>query len=125
MRIEIKRGFNALGDTNPSCFWGILVIMGVFDDWGYPMIGTSGNDGKAHGAKSLHYQGLAVDFRCQDPAGEWSIDDDTAGDMVAAVLDRWNSKDYEFIYEPDKFVAGKQTRWAHFHFEHQRKRPEG
>lgn len=122
MRVEIKTGFDAIG-TRPECFWGVLVIMGVFDDFGIPMVCVSGNDG-VHGVKSEHYSGAAQDFRARDPGGSWEVDDDQGVLIETAVRERWGQhKDYEFYYESDLFdESGKQTRWKHFHFEYQRKR---
>ncbi len=125
MRVELKSTFDAIG-TRPECFWGILVLMGVLDEMGFPMVTVSGNDGR-HGYKSQHYAGFGFDIRARDPGGNWEISDPEGKQIVDHFNDRCgHNPDHELMYEPDEFDAsGNQTKWKHLHFEYQRKRPEG
>lgn len=60
--IKLKRGVKLRG-MRPEMVLAIMVAEGVYAELGYPLLTiTSGGEGR-HSRGSLHYAGLAVDFR--------------------------------------------------------------
>lgn len=52
---------------HPTTVWAVAmpIIREVYQDFGYVAVITSGIDGK-HSTNSLHYSGMAFDFRTRD-----------------------------------------------------------
>ncbi len=61
MSLSLKIGVKLRGLT-PEMLLAIVVVEGAYADLGYDTIITSACDGR-HSRGSLHYVGLAVDFR--------------------------------------------------------------
>ncbi len=61
MTLTLKTGVQLRG-LRPEMLIGILIVEGAYTDMGYDTIITSACDGR-HSRGSLHYVGLAVDFR--------------------------------------------------------------
>lgn len=59
--IQIKPGVNLSG-LRPEMIIAVLAANAVYQKHNYPLVLTSVTDGK-HGRNSLHYVGLAIDFR--------------------------------------------------------------
>jgi uncharacterized protein YcbK (DUF882 family) len=59
--LSLKNDVN-LNGAKPEIAIACLVVYSVYRDFGYDCVLTSANDGQ-HGFGSLHYAGLAVDFR--------------------------------------------------------------
>ena len=79
--IQLKHDTNLTG-VKPEMVMAAMVVASVYDAMGYSTVVTSACDGK-HGRGSLHYVGLALDFRTRHvAAGEH----DKLRDMVADAL---------------------------------------
>ncbi len=59
--IKLKSGVSLKG-LKPEMHVGLNIVNSVYQEMGYHTIVTSCNDGK-HSRGSLHYVGLAIDFR--------------------------------------------------------------
>lgn len=51
-----------LNGIKPEIMWGGIVVASVYERLGYDCVVTSVNDG-SHSRGSLHYVGMAMDFR--------------------------------------------------------------
>ena len=71
----------------------------VYRNHNYPFVITSGLEGK-HSVGSLHFAGLAVDFRVKDPGGAWNIPltvRQTIRNEIKAAVGR----DWDIVLKPD------------------------
>lgn len=62
--IEIKDGVK-LGGLRAEMVLAVCIVEAILHDYGVRCVITSGRDGK-HKDGSLHYKGLALDFRAHD-----------------------------------------------------------
>ena len=100
--IKLKRGVKLRG-LRPEMLVGIMVAEGVYAKLGYPLIITSVCD-RRHSSGSLHYVGLAVDFRTRHlPSSKKMI---VAGNLRQAL-----GTEFDVVHESD-----------HLHLEFQPKR---
>ena len=89
--MKLKAGVSLKG-VSWRLFQASIIVEYIFENFGVPCIITSGNDGK-HSAKSLHYSGLALDFRTHYE--ELDGRELELRDTVAAAL----GKDYDVVLE--------------------------
>lgn len=91
-QVQLKSGVD-LTSVNWRMFWAAIVADGIFLKHGTQATITSGVDGE-HSENSLHYRGLALDFRTRDlPKDEVS----TVAEELQAAL----GKDYAVLIESD------------------------
>ncbi len=77
----------------PEILLAIMVADGAYTQYGHECVITSGTDGE-HSEGSLHYEGLAVDFRTvRHGMGDDEIE------SLAAVLRKRLGQDYEVVVE--------------------------
>lgn len=109
--VEFKDASVKNRSWSPQLVMGIMVVNGVLEENGYPLVVTSGDEPETkHGDTSLHYTGEAADIRSQHietPAEKAFI--------LQEVRSRLN-EDYDFIIE------GEGKEWEHYHLEYQPKR---
>lgn len=102
MSLSLKTGVKLRGLT-PEMLLGIIVVEGAYADMEYDTIITSACDGR-HSRGSLHYVGLAVDFRTRHlKAGD-------ASKVAGKIKDRLGLE-YDVVLERD-----------HVHLEYQPER---
>lgn len=75
--MKLKDTSVSLRIVNWRLFKAATLAESVFEKFGLPLIITSGNDGThkpRNGSPSLHYVGLALDFRIHDaPTEKWQL----------------------------------------------------
>ncbi len=103
MSVYLKSGVRAFG-LRPELLLGIIVAQGVWAEHGKILTVTSCTDGK-HKAGSLHYKGLAVDFRSND------VGEQEQANLLTALKSRLGS-DWDVLLEGD-----------HYHIEFDPKEP--
>lgn len=100
--IKLKRGVK-LASLRPQMVLATSIIDGVYRELGYHTVITSGNDGK-HSHGSLHYVGLAVDYRTRQLR-------EGDAEKVKAQVAKALGAEYDVVLEP-----------THLHVEYQPKR---
>lgn len=90
--MELKPGVSLAG-MRPELLLGIIVSQEVFRDYGFPLTITSVTDSH-HSPGSLHYLGVAADFRTRD------IPKTTLVALVGVLRSRLGP-DFDIIPEPD------------------------
>lgn len=104
--MQIKPGVSIKG-LRPEILLGVQICDRVFKEFNLTLVITEVTGG-AHGFGSLHYVGLAVDFRCRH------IPNDMKHLVLQTCRDRlWN--EFDFILEDE----GEDNE--HFHLEYQPK----
>lgn len=88
--MQLKHGASLEG-VNWRMFWAAIVAESIFAQHGSELVITSGTDSK-HGANSLHYSGLALDFRT------WNVNNvlSLKSDLQQALGD-----EYDVVVESD------------------------
>jgi hypothetical protein len=105
--IKIKPNVD-IGGLRPEMVLACLILQPIFMRHGATLIITSGDDGE-HGFGSLHFVGLALDFRSRD------LDDEDRRDILVEGRAALGAQ-YDFIHEENP---------PHFHCEFQPKRQIG
>lgn len=89
--MKLKDGVS-LQDVHWRLFQAAIVAEAIFAKYGSELVITSGNDGK-HSPNSLHYKGMALDFRTWHVAGrEWE---------VANAIQKALGDDFDVVAESD------------------------
>lgn len=88
--INLKSGVD-LNGLKPEMLMGVMIVASVYEQLGYDCIPTSVNDGE-HSIGSLHYVGLAADFRIRhvpesDRETLHQVIRDALGEQFDAVLE--------------------------------------
>jgi hypothetical protein len=92
LQMKLKAGV-LLENVSWRMFWAALVVDSVFSRYDVETVITSGVDG-SHSAASLHYQGLALDFRTRDlPAQQLGT--------IKASIQRELGASYDVVIESD------------------------
>jgi hypothetical protein len=99
--LSLKPGVK-IDKLQPQMVLALIVAHEVYRDLGAPCTVTAGNDG-AHMAGSLHYAGLALDFRTRNLLADNK-------ELVAARLRERLTADFDVVLEAD-----------HVHIEYQPK----
>lgn len=95
--IDLKASVDLSG-VRPELLVGIMVVAGVFQDFGVPLTITAVRNGQ-HMEGSLHYKGLAVDIRL---ASRYTTHPDTDGRVHLEAKKRLGSQ-FDFLLETDHF----------------------
>ena len=90
--MKIKSGAN-FDEMTQELKQACAVVTSVYQDFDYLCVLTSGKDGK-HGEGSLHYEGLAADFRTRQ------VKPDTIP-LIADECRKRLGKDFEVFVEKD------------------------
>ena len=107
-RIELKDGVTLVGNKYANEM--LRAVQFVFGDFGVEVATiTSGKDG-AHGAKSYHEKGRAIDVR------SWNVPEQLRLE-VSISLRKWLPNFYDVVYEPEVVENGKVVKGAHYHLE--------
>lgn len=87
MSLSLKSGVRLHG-LRPELVLAAQVVDQVYEAFGaHQCVITAGVNG-VHLPSSSHYRGEALDFRTQDPAGAWSLDEATRGKIRAEIQAR-------------------------------------
>lgn len=89
--MKIKDGVNLEG-VSWQMFKAAILAEKVYEKFGAELVITSGTDGK-HGTHSLHYKGLALDFRT------WNLNGRET--EVTAELKKELGEEYDVVLEGD------------------------
>lgn len=94
--LHVKTGV-ILAGLKPEMARTVIRVMLIYSEYGVPAVITSGLDGH-HSSKSLHYVGLALDWRTRHlPGGYLGPAAHAVREQIAAVL----GDDYDVVLEKD------------------------
>lgn len=102
---KLKKGV-MLDKVQPQMVVAAMVVCSIYEEAGYDCTITSGNDG-VHSTGSLHYRGLALDFRTRN------VPEDLRDDLQRAVQVALNGEASNFVGDYD--VVLEKT---HLHVEY-------
>ena len=109
--VELKPGVSLRGIQPQMAIAAQIMEALLWDRWGFPCVITSGSEGH-HMEASLHYRGLALDFRLQGDSGQQEI---ITGQIANAL-----GAEFDVVYEP---VAGGKYGGPCWHVEWDPKSP--